>query len=48
MVFAHNKVDFCHQTNAFGGRMTGAWDGDHYIADYGVMEHTRETWSRRL
>lgn len=28
-----DRLDFCHSTNAFCGRITGAWSGDHYTAD---------------
>lgn len=26
-----DRIDFCHPINAFMGRMTGAWDGDHHV-----------------
>jgi hypothetical protein len=30
-VMYNGRLDFCHGEDAYAGRMTGAWDGDHYV-----------------
>ena len=40
----HGGVDFCHGLNAYAGRMTGCWDGDHCC--HGCEDDLRAIWAR--
>jgi len=41
----NGRFDFCHPVNAFMGRMTGAWDGDHYV-DPTIADDVDELWRK--
>lgn len=43
---ADGRYDFCHSVNFYKGRITGAYDGDHYLVGDSNMASLSEMWAR--